>query len=113
MSLNRKRDHIVFVTTPTDGDIGTLFADTPLLKCLYLMELINKLAHFSFAMVVLFITFGMCKNTHPPQKKKENKNKRKIISVHGLVKLPIKASNLLSLTTIELFLLNDTLLFTY
>lgn len=76
------------------------------------MELINKLAHFSFAMVVLFITFGMCKNT-PPQKKKENKNKRKIISVHGLVKLPIKASNLLSLTTIELFLLNDTLLFTY
>lgn len=111
MSLNRKRDHIVFVTTPTDGDIGTLFADTPLLKCLYLMELINKLAHFSFAMVVLFITFGMCKNTTPPPQKKEKK--RKIISVHGLVKLPIKASNLLSLTTIELFLLNDTLLFTY
>lgn len=80
---------------------------------LYLMELINKLAHFSFVMVVLFITFGMCKNTTPPKKKKkkkENKNKRKIISVHGLVKSPIKASNLLSLTTIELFLLNDTLL---
>lgn len=103
MSLNRKRDHIVFVTTPTDGDIGTLFADTPLLKCLYLMELINKLAHFSFVMVVLFITFGMCKNTTPPpKKKKENKNKRKIISVRGLMKLPIKASNLLSLTKIEL-----------
>lgn len=112
MSLNRKRDHIVFVTTPTDGDIGTLFADTPLLKCLYLMELINKLAHFSFVMVVLFITFGMCKNTTPPHKKRKEM-KRKIISVHGLVKLPIKASNLLSLTTIELFLLNDTLLFTY
>lgn len=74
------------------------------------MELINKLAHFSFVMVVLFITFGMCKNTTPPPKKRK---KRKIISVHGLVKLPIKASNLLSLTTIELFLLNDTLLFTY
>lgn len=71
MSLNRKRDHIVFVTTPTDGDIGTLFADTPLLKCLYLMELINKLAHFSFVMVVLFITFGMCKNTPPPPKKRK------------------------------------------
>lgn len=77
------------------------------------MELINKLAHFSFVMVVLFITFGMCKNTTPPKKKTRKEKKRKIISVHGLVKLPIKASNLLSLTTIELFLLNDTLLFTY
>lgn len=73
MSLNRKRDHILFVTTPTDGDIGTLFADTPLLKCLYLMELINKFAHFSFVMVVLFITFGMCKNTTPPPKERKEK----------------------------------------
>lgn len=40
------------------------------------MELISKLAHFSFVMVVLFITFGMCKNTTPPPKKEKRKEKK-------------------------------------